>query len=264
MNLAVILPACVANGTDHRRSGINAPPASSTISGSVVVEGRPSQGVIIYVLGLGTAVTNTAGTFSIGGAKSGVVYETVIQRTGFSFSPPRLTVSAGQSISAMGTQVSFNPRGCPVSDVTGQLNEAASQARMFKEMVYADSARLGGHGAKRAFGDHHTSAASASQRTDAQLYSYMLNSSAIPEVRLDCTDPTGCTSVSIFGSAVGALQEVGNLRREALQVNRVLRMRKMRTERESNLRIRDIRRANRTASSLFEEIGDQTFQCEPI
>ena len=252
-----------------RVSVSSATPTTSTFSRTDLLNGRiaddsgdPIQNVSIYVPDLGSAITNIDGEFSIVGAKSNRQYSVFVQRTGFQFISSPVSVSVEQSVSIEGTESEFNPQDCDTIENSTKLNSAAENARKLRRFATQDLHRLNQFVNEVEPSKFVTGETTLVRRVDLQFNDYLSLSREIPEIALNCAFIDECNSNSLVSQRETAIQEVNNLRREALMMNRILRLSKVRPEVNAGLQAKRIVRISNVAKRTLRSLPRRTYTCD--
>ena len=220
--------------------------------------GNPIQGALVYIPGVGTAVTDENGVFRFTSVRVTGPIAIFVQRTGVEFEESTLVVQPGEFAVVRGARKSFNPLDCPAQDNVGTLDKAAGIARKIFEITTNSTGklpiRLPGRRTARSVKDR------LLLRLAAQFDSYLNASRLVPEVALSCSDPQ-CQSVS-FNSALQVMRkELDNLRRGGLYAGKLRSDSKRLSPARKQSLNRRVRRLNSTAKALLKTLPQSTSSC---
>lgn len=256
-------PTAAPSATRTTAPSPTATVASNAISGRVVDSSNsPIEGVLLYVFGLGLAESNSAGEFSLRGARPGKSYPVLLQRAGFRFDEAPSEAVPGVAFTATGTALAFNPEQCTTTDETSRLVTGGTGATQIWSRGAADLDRLLANAAASATLSTDLLESYRSERITNALNVYLLASSALPEVRLSCGSTTSCIQVNLTPQQSAANAALETLRREALRANRLLRIQRNRPTRTSRAIAATIRSRGKRAARAIDTIGTTTHQCQ--
>ena len=235
---------------------------TTTVWGVVKVNGVAVASALVYIPGLGSALTDENGLFNITGADPTKTYTAVVQKTGFDFSAlSNLPVSSGNFVTVTGDPVLFNARNCVQTDIAVKLNAAVQEARFLRESASDDFNKLDPETLINLPGGKTASARQLRDRVGEQLNSYLQTSGGIPEITLDCTNIASCQQVSLDSLKARLVSELNNLRREGELANRVLRQRGKRSSKASLTRRSEILKHNLKGKGILKRVPKSSGQC---
>jgi DNA-binding beta-propeller fold protein YncE len=227
--------------------------APNTVGGRVVNGGVGVSNALVYVPGLGTAITDQNGYFVLEGADSSITYELFVQRSGQLVPEGSVTARGGDFVTITTSTATFNPRQCLESDISIRLVEAADVADELNATARAALSKLpsGGGSVARAI----------ERRLGKQLNNYISASRRIPEIVLDCSGISGCGERNLSRLQKQLSAQIDNLRREALLANRNLRLQGVRSAKKSEAFAREVKRMGRNGRKILRRLPKRTYEC---
>ncbi len=228
---------------------------------TVLVDGKPVSGALVYFIGTGTCLTDSNGTCSISGLKTGKAYQAVIQKTGVTFTISEFHISGGQALTITGISNNYNPLSCSESSQATRLNNAAQLVKTIETWAASDFSRLSPTTMVLLEDGQHVFATTLLDRVQQQFTSYLEASRYIPEISLNCTGKSQCTTRSSAEQKTLMLLQLSNIRHEALLANRVLRENGKRSIESSSRRIAQIMEKGVSARKAIRKLLATTGVC---
>lgn len=226
------------------------------LSGRILKNGRPVEGALVYVPGLGVATTDRNGIFVLSGAVPGQTYQFSLQKSGVDFSGQPSQVGSGQFLTVNGADRLFNPRLCQEAELSGILSDLAAAAVELRRLAVDTYSRLGRRTGR-------PSQAGFQRQVLEQLDDYLNVSRSVPEVALSCAPAIGgCAAQDLTGAKAGLLGALGNLRRDALFANRKLRpARRGKSSRKAKRFRNMVEEMSRGTEAKVESLPDSSSVC---
>jgi hypothetical protein len=152
----------------------------------------------------------------------------------------------------------YNPRSCRETDHLQSLYQAALRVRDNYRLALADQQKLRVESKK----PNKQASERAIHRTQYHARRYLDLSALLPDRELLCKkSDSSCTKLDLRSVSRMMRISARHIRLESLLFNRRLRFEGLRTEKESDTRIRRIRKNDSRAISLIKKLARGTFEC---
>lgn len=191
-------------------------PVPGQVRGVVTVDGRPIGGAMVYIAGLGITTTDENGFFGISGAVAGVVYDIVVKRSDVVFPAATIAARDGESVQVVGQRATFNPRQCPVTDISNSLVRAGQR-----------TGRL--YTAGRKLLQRVPRSRAQTRKMLRQFNRYLTASRNMPELVINCSAAKDCPVQRLGRYRNKMVRQLSNLHQEVLRTNQSLRQRGVRS-----------------------------------
>jgi hypothetical protein len=226
-----------------------------------VSDGKPLPAAIVYAPGIiDVALTDKNGLFSFLDVPSGSSFTLKIRATQMVDSGFDVAVTAGKFylLRAQGLR-NYNPRSCPEKDRLRNLYVAALRVRDTFRLAVADqrTLRLKSKKPNKQLSER------ALNRARYHARRYLDLSALLPDRELQCrSSVSGCTRLDLRRMIRNMKVSARHLRMESLLFNRRLRFEGIRSQKESDKRIRRVRKNDWRAMSLIKQLAKSTFECK--
>lgn len=233
---------------------------STDLSGVVNDElGRPVVGALVYVPGVGTALTDEHGVFTFTNVSlSGAALVATVQKTGITFDTNGFALQLGQFVAVSGTTSNFNPQNCETDDEASNLNKLANYARQLLVLGSNSNGKLPlsfKYGKRR-----RTTRERTLQRLVAQFDGYLAASRLIPEIYLVCDSPS-CSARIVDPAPEMMRTAINDLRHGGLFAQKIGDELGLLSKLKKSTQSRKIVRIHIKAKRLLRTLRSQTFSC---
>ncbi|MCO6431346.1 MAG: Ig-like domain-containing protein [Deltaproteobacteria bacterium] len=231
---------------------------SNQIEGRIVVAGNPVSNALVYIPGVGTALTDSNGRFVFRNVTASGPLTAYVQKTGVSFGFSSLSISPGQFAEVEGSALSYNPFDCPENDISSSLHNAATRMRTLMETGSSSTRKLPANFS--AGQNKNVTRKKLLRRLQTQFTFYLEKSRRIPEIVLTSCE-ANCTERAHKSALKGMRRALGNLRRGGLLATRLRSAVDGLPAAKKSILQKKIRRLSSKAQKIIKSLPKKSFRC---
>lgn len=221
-------------------------------------DGAAVAGALVLILGVGSAITDAHGEFLIippADLSGTTQFTAIVTKRGYLFAAT-IDLTRGVEASIVATTArggTTTPASCRSNSLVSSLQAITDVASKLQQHIMSEVDTLSG--------STRVSMLSVSNRSVEQLNTALLAAAALPTEALTCPRRAQCRSESLGFRKRALRAALGDLRREAFLVNRVLVERERRTDTTSAQTKRRVRRLHSEALKDLSRLPKRTSVC---